>query len=335
GEDCAGGSDSGGEEVQFDPSSTSADGPGRLLYHLSGQFTSLGGGKRHARVQGAEVKKSRCILLHYGLLKISWDWLILLFTLLHRHHGAVPMRPTATPRQEGPGTSRQEDAGASSTCLATVSLPASGQVVYCQRLSSPSTTQKLWFFLDLLAGRLPFDMIIIISKAVSSNLGHGNAWLLLLLISMFALSAIGSPGIWLCDRAETAGAEPDPGRSCPFGHSHQLISVRLLPPDFLRLWIVEVVQRDDMKAPFNFQCSSVDEDRSGNASSGCSEGGPTKILALHHRPCTTTCKQPHQHRLSELRRGISARSYTPTDSCLKVDEIPAVIQRLLPSTDSC
>uniref|UniRef100_A0A1I8IR17 Cyclic nucleotide-binding domain-containing protein n=3 Tax=Macrostomum lignano TaxID=282301 RepID=A0A1I8IR17_9PLAT len=354
--DCAGGSDNGGEEC----SSTFKYQRRRsraVLYHLSGQFDSrnkskpfsqlnkihsLGGGSAMPEYKVQEVKKSRCILLHYGLLKISWDWLILLFTFYIAI--MVPYNAAnSNGRARKAGTAAIEDAGvvidllvevvfiagklklcgeqAECTCdicinFRTTFVSKGGQVVYCQRLIAINYT-KTWFFLDLLAA-VPFDMIIIISKARSnvteiqchsqrSNVSHKiysekpqctiatnsaqpvqeafnlmklarmlrlvklyqkidryaqySSLVLLLLISMFALSAHWFACIWLVI-----------GRK-----QLELNQTREIS------WMSKL--SDDMKAPFNFQCS-VDEDRPGNASGGCSEGGPTKssryITALYY-----------------------------------------------------
>uniref|UniRef100_A0A1I8GSH9 Potassium voltage-gated channel subfamily H member 2 n=1 Tax=Macrostomum lignano TaxID=282301 RepID=A0A1I8GSH9_9PLAT len=282
-----------------------------VLYHLSGQFDSrnkskpfsqlnkihsLGGGSAMPEYKVQEVKKSRCILLHYGLLKISWDWLILLFTFYIAI--MVPYNAAnSNGRARKAGTAAIEDAGVVIDLLVEVVFIAGklklyicinfrttfvskgGQVVYCQRLIAINYT-KTWFFLDLLAA-VPFDMIIIISKAEAFNLmklarmlrlvklyqkidryAQYSSLVLLLLISMFALSAHWFACIWLVI-----------GRK-----QLELNQTREIS------WMSKL--SDDMKAPFNFQCSSVDEDRSGNASSGCSEGGPTKssryITALYY-----------------------------------------------------
>uniref|UniRef100_A0A1I8IQT2 PAC domain-containing protein n=1 Tax=Macrostomum lignano TaxID=282301 RepID=A0A1I8IQT2_9PLAT len=71
---------------------------------------SLGGGSAMPEYKVQEVKKSRCILLHYGLLKISWDWLILLFTFYIAI--MVPYNAAnSNGRARKAGTAAIEDAG--------------------------------------------------------------------------------------------------------------------------------------------------------------------------------------------------------------------------------
>ena len=44
------------------------------------QFKNLSGNQSLPEYKVQEIKRSRFILLHYGIFKIGWDWLILLCT---------------------------------------------------------------------------------------------------------------------------------------------------------------------------------------------------------------------------------------------------------------
>uniref|UniRef100_A0A1I8IWN4 Ion_trans domain-containing protein n=1 Tax=Macrostomum lignano TaxID=282301 RepID=A0A1I8IWN4_9PLAT len=283
------------EERAAQPTSTTpqaAPGPGgsvppqRPIQNLSGKSTLP-----EYKVQ--EVKRSKGILLHYGLLKITWDWLILLCTFY-----IAIMVPYNAANSSGKlrKANGADDAGIAVDLLVEVVFIAdicinfrttfvskSGQVVYCQRMIAINYI-KTWFFLDLLAA-VPFDIIILISNAVSSDLASKmlarmlrllklyqkidryaqySSLVLLLLISMFALSAHWFACIWLVI-----------GRK-------QLEHHRLAEP-----------RRLDQQAQLRHQRSvrllllvrRPDEDASsGNGS--CSVGGPAKasryITALYY-----------------------------------------------------
>uniref|UniRef100_A0A1I8IVH9 PAC domain-containing protein n=1 Tax=Macrostomum lignano TaxID=282301 RepID=A0A1I8IVH9_9PLAT len=266
-----------------------------VLYHLSGQFESKSKNKTFSQLNKIqnlsgkstlpeykvqEVKRSKGILLHYGLLKITWDWLILLCTFY-----IAIMVPYNAANSSGKlrKANGADDAGIAVDLLVEVVFIAdicinfrttfvskSGQVVYCQRMIAINYI-KTWFFLDLLAA-VPFDIIILISNAVSSDLASKmkidryaqySSLVLLLLISMFALSAHWFACIWLVI-----------GRKQLEVNQTREIS-----------WISKL--SSDINAPFDFSCSSgaPDEDASsGNGS--CSVGGPAKasryITALYY-----------------------------------------------------
>ncbi|XP_052237698.1 potassium voltage-gated channel subfamily H member 8-like [Dreissena polymorpha] len=152
-----------------------------VLYHLSGQF------EKHNRANRAksklqqlnkfssistkmpeykvqEVKKSKFILVHYGLFKIGWDWLILLCTFYTAI--LVPYNAAFTRAEKNQRESIYSDVVVEVLFMfdiifnfRTSFVNKRGQVVYEARMIAINYV-KGWFLLDLLAA-IPFDFLYI------------------------------------------------------------------------------------------------------------------------------------------------------------------------------
>ncbi|CAL8070803.1 unnamed protein product [Calicophoron daubneyi] len=167
-----------------------------VLYHLSGRFdhkskkrTPL---KRIQRISGKEtipeykvqdVQTSRFILLHYSIVKIIWDWLILICTF----YIAIMVPYNAA-------FSLDTDGKDLLVCdiiveilyivdillsFITTYVSKSGQVVYETRAIALNYL-KGWFLLDLVAA-IPFDIILAIHNRIfPDSVGHVGNWIHLL-----------------------------------------------------------------------------------------------------------------------------------------------------------
>ncbi|GFO37637.1 potassium voltage gated channel subfamily h [Plakobranchus ocellatus] len=108
-----------------------------------------------------EVKKSSFVIVHYGIFKIGWDWLILLCTV----YIAIMVPFNAAFRKSGRFRDFMYiDAGVEVLFLIdivlnflTTYLNKSGQVVYEFKLIAMNYISG-WFVLDLLAA-IPFDLL--------------------------------------------------------------------------------------------------------------------------------------------------------------------------------
>ncbi|KAK7506782.1 hypothetical protein BaRGS_00002257, partial [Batillaria attramentaria] len=143
-----------------------------VLYHISGQLNKqnkaksklqqlnrLGSQMPEYKVQ--EVKKSKLVIVHYGIFKIGWDWLILLCTF----YIAIMVPFNATFRKQG----RYRDfmyIDAAVEILFGIDIVLNfrtsfvnknGQVCYDSRLIALNYMRG-WFLLDLLAA-VPFDLL--------------------------------------------------------------------------------------------------------------------------------------------------------------------------------
>ena len=65
------------------------------------QIKNLSGNNTIPEYKVQEVKRSRLILLHYGIFKIGWDWLILLCTFYIAI--IVPYNAAFVTHADGPG----------------------------------------------------------------------------------------------------------------------------------------------------------------------------------------------------------------------------------------
>ncbi|XP_045178348.2 potassium voltage-gated channel subfamily H member 8-like [Mercenaria mercenaria] len=152
-----------------------------VLYHLSGQFekhnranraktklqqlnkfSSMSAKMPEYKVQ--EVKKSKFILIHYGIFKIGWDWLILLCTFYTAI--LVPYNAAFTRGENNRRDSIHSDVVVEILFMfdilfnfRTSFVNKSGQVVYEARLIALNYI-KGWFLLDLLAA-IPFDFLYV------------------------------------------------------------------------------------------------------------------------------------------------------------------------------
>ncbi|ELU07688.1 hypothetical protein CAPTEDRAFT_168526 [Capitella teleta] len=112
-----------------------------------------------------EIKRSKFILLHYGIFKIGWDWLILLCTFYIAI--IVPYNAAFVTSNE---SSNQERASIVSDVIVeilfsidiilnfrTTYVSKSGQVMYDPKLIALNYFRG-WFLLDLLAA-IPFDLL--------------------------------------------------------------------------------------------------------------------------------------------------------------------------------
>ncbi|KAK6172039.1 hypothetical protein SNE40_018005 [Patella caerulea] len=142
-----------------------------VLYHLSGQFdnknnktknklkqlSNFSGSMPEYKVQ--EVQKSRYVIVHYGIFKIGWDWLILLCTFY-----IAIMVPFNAAFQDKERSSAYSDVVVEILFIIDILLnfrttfvSKGGQVVYMSRLIAMNYI-KGWFLLDLLAA-IPFDLL--------------------------------------------------------------------------------------------------------------------------------------------------------------------------------
>ncbi|XP_074648334.1 voltage-gated delayed rectifier potassium channel KCNH8-like [Tubulanus polymorphus] len=146
-----------------------------VLYHLSGQFDSKSKSKLQLnkiqnlsgknalpeyKVQDARNQKSKFILLHYGIFKIGWDWLILLCTF----YIAVVVPYNAAFLQNDKKELLVPDITVEVLFIIdivfnfrTTYVSKSGQVVYDAKMIAINYI-KGWFLLDLLAA-VPFDLL--------------------------------------------------------------------------------------------------------------------------------------------------------------------------------
>ncbi|XP_064646364.1 potassium voltage-gated channel subfamily H member 8-like isoform X12 [Lineus longissimus] len=145
-----------------------------VLYHLSGQFDKQSKSKLQLnkiqnlsgkntlpeyKVQDARNQKSHFILLHYGIFKIGWDWLILLCTF----YIAVVVPYNAAFLQNDKKELLVPDVTVEVLFIIdiifnfrTTYVSRGGQVVYDPKLIALNYI-KGWFLLDLLAA-IPFDL---------------------------------------------------------------------------------------------------------------------------------------------------------------------------------
>ncbi|GFS22475.1 potassium voltage-gated channel subfamily H member 8 [Elysia marginata] len=148
-----------------------------VLYHISGQLNKQNKAKSKLQqlnmlasqmpeYKVQEVKKSSFVIVHYGIFKIGWDWLILLCTV----YIAIMVPFNAAFRKfafRKSGRFREFmyiDAGVEVLFaidivlnFRTTYLNKSGQVVYESRLIAMNYISG-WFLLDLLAA-IPFDLL--------------------------------------------------------------------------------------------------------------------------------------------------------------------------------
>ncbi|XP_041375018.1 potassium voltage-gated channel subfamily H member 8-like [Gigantopelta aegis] len=161
-----------------------------VLYHLSGQFSkqnkaksklhrvgmqqlhSMSGKMPEYKVQ--EAKKSRYIIVHYGIFKIGWDWLILLCTFYIAI--MVPFNAAFQRVNEARG-SIYSDVFVEILFIVDIILNfrtsfvnKSGQIVYDSRTIAAKYSRG-WFLLDLLAA-IPFDLLYIFSIDTGTGLMH-------------------------------------------------------------------------------------------------------------------------------------------------------------------
>ncbi|XP_048237827.1 potassium voltage-gated channel subfamily H member 8-like isoform X1 [Haliotis rufescens] len=163
-----------------------------VLYHLSGQFEkqnkaktklqqlnrvgttkmlhSISGKMPEYKVQ--EAKKSRYIIVHYGIFKIGWDWLILLCTFYIAI--MVPFNATFQGKRRA-RHSMYSDVVVEILFIIDIVLNfrtsyvnKSGQVVYESRMIAMNYI-KGWFLLDLLAA-IPFDLLYAVQ--INTNTGY-------------------------------------------------------------------------------------------------------------------------------------------------------------------
>ncbi|XP_025102647.1 potassium voltage-gated channel subfamily H member 8-like isoform X3 [Pomacea canaliculata] len=145
-----------------------------VLYHISGQLNKqnkaksklqqlnrLGSQMPEYKVQ--EVKKSKLVIVHYGIFKIGWDWLILLCTF----YIAIMVPFNAAFRKQG----RYKDFIYIDVAVEllfaidivlnfrTSFVNKNGQVCYDSRLIVLNYMRG-WFLLDLLAA-IPFDLLYV------------------------------------------------------------------------------------------------------------------------------------------------------------------------------
>ncbi|XP_076458511.1 LOW QUALITY PROTEIN: voltage-gated delayed rectifier potassium channel KCNH8-like [Babylonia areolata] len=157
-----------------------------VLYHISGQLNKqnkaktklqqlnrLGSQMPEYKVQ--EVKKSKLVIVHYGIFKIGWDWLILLCTF----YIAIMVPFNAAFRQQG----RDKDFIYIDPAIEvlfgidialnfrTSFVNKNGQVCYDSRLIALNYMRG-WFLLDLLAA-IPFDLLYAfqVNTVTRSHLG--------------------------------------------------------------------------------------------------------------------------------------------------------------------
>ncbi|KAL3854945.1 hypothetical protein ACJMK2_014180 [Sinanodonta woodiana] len=208
-----------------------------VLYHLSGQFgkqnkaksklqqfnklvesSSMSAKMPEYKVQ--EVKKSRFILVHYGIFKIGWDWMILLCTFYTAV--MVPYNAAFTLQFGVFRSSIYSDVVVEIIFIFDIVLNfrtsfvnKGGQVVYQARLIAINYI-KGWFGLDLLAA-IPFDFLYIFNINTTApvhllkvarllrlarllqkidRFSQYGALVLALLMSMFALVAHWLACIW-------------------------------------------------------------------------------------------------------------------------------------------
>ncbi|XP_012936081.1 potassium voltage-gated channel subfamily H member 4 isoform X2 [Aplysia californica] len=143
-----------------------------VLYHISGQLNKQNKAKSKLQqlnrlasqmpeYKVQEVKKSSLIIVHYGIFKIGWDWLILLCTF----YIAIMVPFNAAFRESGRfKDSMYIDAGVEVLFaidivlnFRTTFLNKSGQVVYEGKMIAINYMRG-WFLLDLLAA-IPFDLL--------------------------------------------------------------------------------------------------------------------------------------------------------------------------------
>ncbi|RUS72658.1 hypothetical protein EGW08_019580, partial [Elysia chlorotica] len=148
-----------------------------VLYHISGQLNKQNKAKSKLQqlnmlasqmpeYKVQEVKKSSFVIVHYGIFKIGWDWLILLCTV----YIAIMVPFNAAFRKFDARKSGRFrdfmyiDAGVEVLFaidivlnFRTTYLNKSGQVVYESRLIAMNYISG-WFVLDLLAA-IPFDLL--------------------------------------------------------------------------------------------------------------------------------------------------------------------------------
>ncbi|KAI8775895.1 potassium voltage-gated channel subfamily H member 4 isoform X3, partial [Biomphalaria glabrata] len=140
-----------------------------VLYHISGQLNKHNKAKSKLQqlnrlasqmpeYKVQEVKKSGLIIVHYGIFKIGWDWLILLCTF----YLAIMVPFNAAFKRDARFV--YFDAGVEVLFaidivlnFRTTFLNKSGQVVYDSRLIALNYIRG-WFLLDLLAA-IPFDVM--------------------------------------------------------------------------------------------------------------------------------------------------------------------------------
>ncbi|XP_076453438.1 voltage-gated delayed rectifier potassium channel KCNH8-like isoform X2 [Babylonia areolata] len=143
-----------------------------VLYHISGQLNKqnkaktklqqlnrLGSQMPEYKVQ--EVKKSKLVIVHYGIFKIGWDWLILLCTF----YIAIMVPFNAAFRRHNRYRDFMYIDAAVELLFAfdivlnfrTSFVNKNGQVCYDSRLIALNYMRG-WFLLDLLAA-IPFDLL--------------------------------------------------------------------------------------------------------------------------------------------------------------------------------
>ncbi|KAK3721258.1 hypothetical protein RRG08_044266 [Elysia crispata] len=160
-----------------------------VLYHISGQLNKQNKAKSKLQqlnmlasqmpeYKVQEVKKSSFVIVHYGIFKIGWDWLILLCTV----YIAIMVPFNAAFRKFDARKSGRFrdfmyiDAGVEVLFaidivlnFRTTYLNKSGQVVYESRLIAMNYISG-WFVLDLLAA-IPFDLLYTFSVQTGGLLG--------------------------------------------------------------------------------------------------------------------------------------------------------------------
>ncbi|BFZ21773.1 hypothetical protein BsWGS_24811 [Bradybaena similaris] len=170
-------SDEDGEDKKDDPDMPQNYDYGRrrsraVLYHISGQLNKQNKAKsklhqlnrlasQMPEYKVQEVRKSRFIIVHYGIFKIGWDWLILLCTF----YIAFMVPFNAAFKKFGRFRDFMYVDAAVEVLFAldiflnfrTTFLNKSGQVVYESRTIIINYI-KGWFLLDLLAA-IPFDLL--------------------------------------------------------------------------------------------------------------------------------------------------------------------------------
>ncbi|KAL5005757.1 hypothetical protein ScPMuIL_016915 [Solemya velum] len=271
-----------------------------VLYQLSGQFGkqnkaksklqqfnknlhSISGKMPEYKVQ--EVTKSPFIIVHYGIFKIGWDWLILLCTFYTAI--MVPFNAAFITIHGGSRSSIYSDVVVEILFILDIVLNfrtsfvnKSGQVVYDARQIVINYI-KGWFLLDLLAA-IPFDFLYVFKISTNTPVhllkvarllrlarllqkldrySQYSAMVVALLMSMFALLAHWLACVWYAIGNEELNSSP---------------------PNWTVGWLFELSERIDQPMNYNrsnkpdlitsyitalyFTCSSLTSVGFGNVS---------------------------------------------------------------------
>nr|VZH98616.1 unnamed protein product [Spirometra erinaceieuropaei] len=145
-----------------------------VLYHLSGRFDKSNKQKMHFKrlpqlstknsmpeYKVQDIKASKCIILHYSIFKIVWDWLIVLCTF---YFAVVVPFNAAFQRDNHERTLRNLDMVLEVLFIVDILLnfrttfvSKSGQVVHQSKAIAINYIRG-WFILDLIAA-VPFDVV--------------------------------------------------------------------------------------------------------------------------------------------------------------------------------